>query len=62
MSNAIDDDPTSLPKLLRKFADQIEELEIDPMDILDLTISSEILEDVGPWWSGTLYWSPPAED
>lgn len=26
------------------------------MDILDLTITSEMTEN-GPWWSATLYWS-----
>jgi hypothetical protein len=31
------------------------------MDILDLKICSEVLEDIGPWWSATLYWSPDAD-
>jgi len=31
------------------------------MEILDLTIVSEITED-GPWWSGSLYWSPDTDD
>lgn len=30
------------------------------VDILDLTVSNEIIED-GPWWSATLYWSPENE-
>ena len=30
------------------------------MDILDLTVSSEVIED-GPWWSATLHWSPEDE-
>ena len=40
-------------------ADEIENLGLDPMDILNLTIAQEITED-GPWWSATLYWSPDA--
>lgn len=43
-----------LPRLLRYLADVIEELQIDPMDVLDLTISYEFHAD-GPWFSGTLY-------
>lgn len=48
---------TDLPMLLRRVADMIEELEVQPMEILDLTIASEITEN-GPWWSATLYWAP----
>ncbi len=57
LANPRDDGSTDLPKLLRRMADEIEKLDIDPMDILDLTVSQEITED-GPWWSATLYWSP----
>jgi hypothetical protein len=46
----------NLPKLLRSMASEIEKHRIDPMAILDLTISQEIT-DHGPWWSATLYWS-----
>lgn len=46
-----------LPRLLRYLADVIEELQIDPMDVLDVTISYELDAD-GPWFSGTLYWAP----
>jgi hypothetical protein len=46
-----------LPKLLRRLADDLELAEIDPLNVLDLTISEEMTED-GPWWSATLYWSP----
>lgn len=42
-------------------ADEIERLDLDPMDILDLTIAQEITED-GPWWSASLYWSPDADE
>jgi hypothetical protein len=41
-------------------ATEIEKLRIDPMAILDLTISQDIT-DSGPAWSATLYWSPQAE-
>ncbi|GAA4960550.1 hypothetical protein GCM10025331_59710 [Actinoplanes utahensis] len=42
-------------------ADEIERLDLDPIDILDLTIAQEITED-GPWWSASLYWSPDADE
>ncbi len=45
-----------LPKLLRGMASEIDKLRIDPMAILDLTISQE-MTDHGPWWSATLDWS-----
>ena len=57
LANPRDDGATDLPRLLRRLADAIEERQIDAMDILDLTVSHEITED-GPWWSGTVYWSP----
>lgn len=41
-------------------ATQIEELQIKSMNILDLTIHSEITEN-GPWWDLTVYWSPDDE-
>jgi hypothetical protein len=37
-------------------AAEIEKLRIEPMAILDLTISQE-MTDSGPLWSATLYWS-----
>lgn len=46
-----------LALLLRRLADLIDEMQIDPMDVLDLTIAYEIDAD-GPWFSGTLYWAP----
>jgi hypothetical protein len=46
----------NLPKLLRSVAAEIEKLRIDPMSILDLTISQE-MTDSGPSWSATVYWS-----
>ncbi len=48
---------TNLPLLLRRVAELIEDERMDPMDILDLTVSSEITEN-GPWWSVTVYWEP----
>jgi hypothetical protein len=56
LSNPIDDGTDDLPRLLRRIATAIDELKVDPMDILDLTISQDISEN-GPWWSATLYWS-----
>lgn len=53
-------DPTNLPALLRKVADQIETDAIDPDDILDLVTHYEISE-LGSEWSMTLYWSPADE-
>ncbi|WP_436699253.1 hypothetical protein [Nocardioides sp. BYT-33-1] len=46
-----------LPVLLRRVADMIVEAQIQPMEILNLKVTSEITEN-GPWWSATLYWSP----
>lgn len=57
LANARDDGATDLPRLLRRIADEIEGREIDPMEILDLTVSHEMTRD-GPWWSATVYWSP----
>jgi hypothetical protein len=57
LSNPRDDRSTDLPHLLRRLADEIDQQQIKPMDILDLTISSEMTED-GPWWATTIYWSP----
>lgn len=57
LANPRNDGATDLPRLLRRLADEIEGREVRAMDILDLTVSHEIIED-GPWWSATLYWSP----
>lgn len=57
LANAIDDRPNDLPHLLRRVADEMERQQVRPMDVLDLTVSSEMTAD-GPWWSVTLYWSP----
>ena len=57
LANARGDHETDLPMLLRRVADMIEELDVSPMEVLDLTIESEITEN-GPWWSATFYWSP----
>lgn len=57
LTNDLDDRPTDLSHLLRRVADAIDEQAIAPDEILDLTISQEIIAD-GPWWSGALYWSP----
>jgi len=55
MGNPRTDGATDLPKLLRRMATEIVERQIDARDILDLTISREMIEE-GPWWSATLYW------
>lgn len=60
LGNARDDEPTNLPKLLRRLADRIEAEGIGPMDVLDLVIRSEI-EDFGPWWSAAVYWKESDE-
>ncbi len=52
---------TDLPHLLRRVADMIEEAKIQPMEILDLKVDSEITEN-GPWWSATVYWSPDRDE
>jgi len=56
LANARDDKPDDLPHLLRRVADEIDSRSIEPMDLRDLTVSSEITGD-GPWWSVTVYWS-----
>jgi hypothetical protein len=61
LANPRDDGANDLPKLLRRIADEIEAMQLDPMKILDLTISQEIIES-GPWWSASLYWSPAGSE
>jgi hypothetical protein len=56
LANAVGHDPTDLPHLLRRVADEIEQREIQAMNILDLMVSSDIDAD-GPHWSVTLYWA-----
>jgi hypothetical protein len=57
LANPRDNGAGDLPQLLRRLADQIESTQIKPMEILDLTISQEATSE-GPWWTGTVYWSP----
>lgn len=59
LSNPSGATETDLPLLLRRLADAIEAKGIQPMEILDITVSSEMTEN-GPWWSATVYWSPDA--
>jgi hypothetical protein len=54
LANASDDRPEDLPHLLRRLADHIEAQGIDPMNLLEVTVTSEMTED-GPWWSCTVY-------
>jgi hypothetical protein len=49
-----------LAVLLRRFADELDARQIKPMDILDMTVHTEITE-AGPYWSASLYWSPDSE-
>ena len=57
LANALDSGQADdLPALLRRVADAIEDRAIAPMEILDLTVTSDITAD-GPWWSATVYWS-----
>ena len=64
LSNALDDRPADLPYLLRRVADTIEAEGIVCSDILDVTVTNEIHEDVedGYWWSISIYWSPSKAD
>lgn len=57
LANPRDERQGDLPNLLRRLAGEIEGRGLDPLDILDLTVSQEMTEE-GPWWSATLYWSP----
>jgi hypothetical protein len=57
LANPRSDRPDDLPHLLRRLADEIDRLEIAPMDLLDVTIHDEMTSD-GRWWSATVYWSP----
>ena len=56
LANPRHDEADDLPMLLRSLADEIEARQLDPMSILDLTLSREIIEG-DPWWSASLYWS-----
>ena len=60
VNNALDDRPADLPHLLGRMADTIEAEGILGTDILDVTVSNEIHEDVevGSWWSMPICWSP----
>jgi hypothetical protein len=60
LANPQEDGAADLPRLLRRMADEVEARNLDPMDILDLTISQEMTA-AGPWWSATLYWSPDGD-
>lgn len=60
LANALDDRPTDLAHLLRRVADELDRQQIRPIELLDVTISSEVTAD-GPWWSATVYWSPGGE-
>ena len=57
LANAHDDRPSDLAHLLRRLAAEIEHRQIEPLEILDLTVPKEITGN-GPRWSGTLYWAP----
>lgn len=59
MGNPREDGATDLPRLLRRVAEEIERREIDPMDLLDVSIGQETTED-GPWWSVSVYCAPTA--
>lgn len=61
LSNPREDGASDLPRLLRRLADAMEEAGIGAMEMLDLNVHHEMTED-GPWWSGTVYWSPDTGD
>jgi len=54
LTNPRDDGSTDLPRLLRRMADEVERRDLDPMDILDLTVSQEMTADVVSGRSGCL--------
>ncbi|MCU1624099.1 MAG: hypothetical protein JWL79_2944 [Frankiales bacterium] len=63
LSNAVDDRPADLPHLLRRMADAIEAEGITSDQIVDVTVSSSIDDDVeGERWSMTVYWSDGAPE
>jgi hypothetical protein len=47
LSNAVGDRPDDLPHLLRRVADEMEKQGVQPMDVLDLTVASQMTAD-GP--------------
>jgi hypothetical protein len=58
LTNGLDSGSSDdLPMLLRRVADTIEAEQIQPMEILDLTVHSDITAE-GPCWSVSVYWSP----
>lgn len=57
LANPRKKNPTDLPMLLRRVADQMEQDGIRPMEIRALTVDSEMTAD-GPWWSVQVFWSP----
>lgn len=48
----------SVPALLRRLADSIEEL--GDLEVADVVLHQEITAD-GDWWSGTVYFYDPSE-
>ncbi|MGC4758289.1 hypothetical protein [Micromonospora sp. NBC_00330] len=50
----------SVPALLRRLADSIEEL--GDVEVADVVLHQEITADAdGDWWSGTVYFYDPSE-
>jgi hypothetical protein len=64
LRNALEDRPADLPHLLRRMADAIEAEGIVSNDILGVTVSNEVHEEVedGYWWAMSIYWSPEREE
>lgn len=52
----------NLPLLLRRVADLIEELDIKPDELLDVTFSNDDLTDDGFRWTAAIYWQTEEDD
>ncbi|GAA3638579.1 hypothetical protein GCM10022223_67030 [Kineosporia mesophila] len=61
LCNPDNDRPSDLPRLLRRLADRIDDLDLDPVEILDMTVHQETTGD-GPRWWATVYFATEALD
>jgi hypothetical protein len=60
IANDEHDGVDNLATLLRRTADELEERAIDPIHILDVTVSQEFTDR--PAWSVTVYWSDAVDE
>ncbi|GLY30430.1 hypothetical protein [Kineosporia sp. NBRC 101731] len=61
LCNPDNDRPSDLPRLLRRLADRLDDLDLDPVEILDMTVHQETTGD-GPRWWATVYFSTEGPD